>query len=565
MNSANRKRRLTLGVCLALLLAATAAEACAPFVECVMPNADGTYTAFFGYHTIATPRTFPLGPLNNFSPGPADRGQPTVLAANITYDWPNAAVSVVWDGQTDLVWSLNNLTATASSTTSPPCARHVYLDKQWVGGGGPTQLAANLPPGLASNYKITATSTLGTATCTYPAGASQLVCKYANQRPPATDNKGLWVPEGGTYSVSEVNLPPNSFPLTGVGDFVAPNPVCAAGYNGVEKYCLHTVQNQTNPPALANQRCLVAADNNPGYAGTSHSAFKLPGISTDLVFSPKGTFQENSDGTGQIVGNLVSLSHPTQGFQLSVLVSGFTTSAPPHSPRKQLRTPAYVENGGPIDPATWYYYTSLSGTLIGFGDLDGAVLSLTGTTTSFQVGTGASGKNLNLGASAPFKWQVVSQPTNGVVLPDTGSGDSNSDITFCFVVEMATRNRSQLHGVGSAFFWRTHPEAWPVDSLVIGDTTYSKAEALRLLFPVAAGDKTSDLVPELIAAKLNTLAGATSSCVAAEIKQADGFLFSFPLGSKLRTSSAAWTEGGGLKAKLEAYNNGRLCASRRQG
>jgi len=68
MNSANRKRRLTLGVCLALLLAATAAEACAPFVECVMPNADGTYTAFFGYHTIATPRTFPLGPLNNFSP-----------------------------------------------------------------------------------------------------------------------------------------------------------------------------------------------------------------------------------------------------------------------------------------------------------------------------------------------------------------------------------------------------------------------------------------------------------------------------------------------------------------
>jgi hypothetical protein len=558
----NSKQLMALGICLVWLLAATAANACAPVVQCVMPNADGTFTAFFGVHTIPTARTFPIGPLNNISLGPADQGQPTVIGANITYAWPFAAWTVTWDGTTDITWSLNHLTATASSTTSPVCARHIYLDKQWVGSGGPTQAPLNLPPGLASNFKITATSSLGTATCTYPVNSSQLTCKYTHVAP-ATDNNGLWVPEGGTYSISEVNLPPNSFALSGVGDFVAPDPSCVPGYKGLERYCLQTVENQTNPPVQLNQRCLVAADNNPTYASTSHSAYKMTGINTDLVFTPKGTFVENSDGTGQIVGTLASLSHPTQGFQVNVFLGGFTTTSP-HNPWKQLHTPAYIENGGPIDPATWYYYTSFSGTLVGTGDFDGAVLTLAGvSTTPFQVGIGANGKNLNLGASTSYKWTVVSQPTSGVVLPATGTGNTNTDITSCGVVELATRGR--LPGAGSAFFWRTHTEAWPVDSLVIGDTTYTQKQALHLLFPIVSGDKSSDLVPELIAAKLNALAGAPSSCVSAEIRQADGFLFSFPLGSKVNASSAAWTEADALKAKFEAYNHGRLCAVRRPG
>jgi hypothetical protein len=562
MARGNDSCRLSLGVCLALLLAAPAVEACAPFVECVMPNDDGTYTAFFGYHTIPTPRTFPIGPLNNFSPGPADRGQPTVLQINHPFAWPDAAVAVVWPGDTDLTWSMNHLSATASVATSPPCARHVYLDKQWSEGGGPVQAPLNLPAGVASNFKITATSTLGTATCTYPAGSGQLTCKYVNQKPPATDNKGLWVPEGGTYTITEENTPPNSFPLSGIGDFVAPDPSCVPGYNGVDRYCLQTVMNQTASQTLANQRCLVASDNDPSFAGNSHAALKMTGVSTDLIFNPKGTFSENNDGTGSISGTVASLADPTSGFQITLALGGFSAVAPPHSPWKQLRAMAYIDNGGPVDPSTWYYYTSVSGTLIGYGSFDGAFLTLSGTSTSFQVGGGADGKNLNLGLSTPLKWTVVTQPTSGQTLTASGQGNLNTDVVACFQPESATR---KLPGAGSVLYWRTHEDAWPVDSLVVGDTTYTKAEAFRLLQPKATGDKTADLATELVAAKLNVLSGAAASCVASEIKQADGFLSSFSLGSKVRAGNAAWSEGEALKAKLTAYNNGHLCAPRRNG
>src|SRR5215471_9074701 len=52
-------------------------------------------------------------------------------------------------------------------------------------------------------------------------------------------------------------------------------------------------------------------------------------------------------------------------------------------------------------------------------------------------------------------------------------------------------------------FWKTHPEAWPVGSLTLGNTTYSAADLLLILNTPAGGNGLLILAHQLIAAKLN--------------------------------------------------------------
>jgi hypothetical protein len=117
-------------------------------------------------------------------------------------------------------------------------------------------------------------------------------------------------------------------------------------------------------------------------------------------------------------------------------------------------------------------------------------------------------------------------------------------------------------GTGTPGFWKNHPQAWPVDSIVIGGVTYTKAQAIAIL-KTSGGDKTLTMFAQLVSAKLNVLVGNESSCVAATITAADAWLTAFPLGSGVRGSSNAWKLGEPLKNTLDAYNNGELCAPHR--
>ena len=58
--------------------------------------------------------------------------------------------------------------------------------------------------------------------------------------------------------------------------------------------------------------------------------------------------------------------------------------------------------GIPVDPSTWYYYTTLTGTLTGIGNYAGAVIDVSRFMQAFQVGAGANGKNTLFGASGWF-------------------------------------------------------------------------------------------------------------------------------------------------------------------
>ena len=110
-------------------------------------------------------------------------------------------------------------------------------------------------------------------------------------------------------------------------------------------------------------------------------------------------------------------------------------------------------------------------------------------------------------------------------------------------------------------YWKNHHEAWPVEELEIGNITCTKQEALAILWGANAKDATRMLAAQLIAAKLNRLAGA-SSCfwhcgkrinIDDVISEADSFLMDHPLGSDPRYSdreTALW-----LKDLLDAYNN----------
>lgn len=79
----------------------------------------------------------------------------------------------------------------------------------------------------------------------------------------------------------------------------------------------------------------------------------------------------------------------------------------------------------------------------------------------------------------------------------------------------------------SQAYWRNHPEAWPVSSLVLGDETYSQTELLELLGMRIQGDASRLLARALIAAKLNIAAGADAAPIAATVASADDLLDDF--------------------------------------
>jgi hypothetical protein len=118
-------------------------------------------------------------------------------------------------------------------------------------------------------------------------------------------------------------------------------------------------------------------------------------------------------------------------------------------------------------------------------------------------------------------------------------------------------------GTGTQGYWKTHPNAWPVEQLTIGGVVYTKDQLITMMKHPTKKDVTYALVQQLIAAKLNVGVGNQSSCIESAIAQADAWLAQHPVGSNVSGGSAAWTVGQPLNNTLDAYNNGLLCAPHR--
>ena len=181
----------------------------------------------------------------------------------------------------------------------------------------------------------------------------------------------------------------------------------------------------TIPPSLD----ATAATGDPVLLeGSSNHAVFLTGVSTDLIFEPAARFtQDRQAGTAQLKGRAVDANDPTKVLDVDITFTGLTAVAGAGSPKLGLKQSAYVGNGGPIDPASWYYYTSLSGTLTGMGSWAGGQLDVTPRGAAPQVGVGANNKNGLYGLGTWFDPVIVQQPTQGPPWT-TGIGDLNINL-----------------------------------------------------------------------------------------------------------------------------------------
>ncbi len=92
-----------------------------------------------------------------------------------------------------------------STPTATPAPVRVFLQKQWLNELGEDYVPS---PALLKSVTIRATSSLGSATCTFDDADDVLDCNYFDGNGnPVAPSEGLQVPQGGTYAVDEEGLP----------------------------------------------------------------------------------------------------------------------------------------------------------------------------------------------------------------------------------------------------------------------------------------------------------------------------------------------------------------------
>jgi hypothetical protein len=119
-------------------------------------------------------------------------------------------------------------------------------------------------------------------------------------------------------------------------------------------------------------------------------------------------------------------------------------------------------------------------------------------------------------------------------------------------------------GTGTPGYWKNHPDAWPVQNIIVGGVSYTKAQAIAWLGKVGK-DKTTTMFSSLVPAMLNVKIGNDGSCVNGAIAAGNAWMATYgPVGSNVAASSYAWSVGEPTHQMLDAYNNGLLCAPHRQ-
>lgn len=189
-----------------------------------------------------------------------------------------------------------------------------------------------------------------------------------------------------------------------------------------------------------------------------------------------------------------------------------------------------------------------------FGNLcAGTYTVCVGTPMGFQASPANEGTDDALDSDG------LANGSNSCAAVTLAAGETNTSIDFGFWQVPTTGP-----GTGTPGFWKTHPEAWPVETIVIGGVVYTRTQAISWM-DAPDGDKSVTMFRALVAAKLNVLVGNVSSCIDSTIAAADSWMATNgPVGSGVKARSAAWKAGEPLAWELDAYNNGDRCAPHRQ-
>jgi hypothetical protein len=152
---------------------------------------------------------------------------------------------------------------------------------------------------------------------------------------------------------------------------------------------------------------------------------------------------------------------------------------------------------------------------------------------------------------------VVADTDRVLLIDPTGAIIGNVRLFAVQGVAICLEPAQQFPCPHSQGFWKTHPAAWPVDELVLGTETYTKAEARALLKTPIRGDASLILAKQLIAAKLNIEDGADPAPVDTEITDADDLLATYParLPLDVHPSTPEGKDMTDIAAVLDDYNN----------
>ena len=141
-----------------------------------------------------------------------------------------------------------------------------------------------------------------------------------------------------------------------------------------------------------------------------------------------------------------------------------------------------------------------------------------------------------------------------------GGGGSNWTGSWCGTQSVQLSCVKQGgSGCGSWGYWQSHPNQWPCQSITCGGITYSKQQCINLMGS-NSNDCSLTVFQELVAAKLNSLAGNQSGCVTNTISQADSWMAQYPAGCGLSSGSSAWNQGNPYAQTLNSYNGGNMCS-----
>ncbi|MEL7488126.1 MAG: VPLPA-CTERM sorting domain-containing protein [Pseudomonadota bacterium] len=182
---------------------------------------------------------------------------------------------------------------------------------------------------------------------------------------------------------------------------------------------------------------------------------------SDFDFSPEGFLTINPDGTGQLVGTIVSQVDPR--FAFDVVIDFLGLSGPGSGgPKKELRACAYAgtcSGGAPaVDTDSWDYFSLTGGTLTGLEALAGITFDVSerprNNVHPMQIGDGANNKNGQFGLSVWFYLTVSGMCDNvlcdEILAQNSLRGDFNLNLTETPLPAGVLLFLTGLAGVGAA-------------------------------------------------------------------------------------------------------------------
>jgi hypothetical protein len=145
----------------------------------------------------------------------------------------------------------------------------------------------------------------------------------------------------------------------------------------------------------------------------------------------------------------------------------------------------------------------------------------------------------------------------GVTTVTCTAADAAGNTTPCaFAVAVEATNRCPQ----GEPFWRQNPGAWPLNSLTLGNQTYSKSQLVSLMHVPNSQDASVALAQQLISAALNIASGSNPLPICGQLAQAHSLLsqFSGKLPYRVSLSLAAARPMFATASALSSYNNGML-------